>query len=640
MPDMLNTAVSGLLSFQRALNTTSHNISNVNTPGYSRQRVEFDTNAPGFLGGNFFGNGVRIDSVSRVYEQFLTKEVRDTTSVHSRLEKFGGLASHIDDVLADPQGGISPILHEFFVSAQNVADDPTSSTARFAMINNAQTLTARFDNIDNRLDELTQNTASEISSVVDDINGIVVAIRDVNLALEDANASGQVNQQSSDLLDRRDKLLTKLAERVDISVINEQENQISIFIGNGQTVLNGTVAFSLSTQPNVGDPTQDVITYNGLLTVSDISSRLTGGELGGLLDFRKNVLEPTRNSLGRTAIAIAETMNAQMRDGMDLDGNLGQNFFAYSNPQVNSFTTNTGTATVSAVISDVSALTIDNYEIEFDGANWTLTSDSGNTATVANGAPATLAFEGMTLTINGTGALPGDRFTIKPTVAAAGTLEVLTTDSRQIAAAAPVRTRSSLGNLGTLDISAGVVTDVTNANLLNTATFTFDTPPTTFTADVDVVVAGVPILAGAAITYTNNMTIDANGWQVNLSGVPAANDVVMVESNVGGVGDNRNALNLANLQNLGVLDGGIASFQEDYSNLVGFVGSVTQASSIERDAQQSLLLQATERKDSKVGVNLDEEAADLIRFQQAYEATAQIINTVQTMFDTLLNSVR
>jgi len=640
MPDMLNTGVSGLLSFQRALTTTSHNISNVNTPGYSRQRVEFETNIPNSIGGNFYGSGVHIEGVARIYEQFLTREVRDTTSVFSRLEKFGELTAHIDDVLADPQGGISPILHDFFVAAQNVADDPTSSSSRFAMISNAQSLSARFDNLDNRLEDLSLNTATEISTVVDEINQIVLSIRDVNLALQDARGSGEITQQSSDLLDRRDQLLNELSERVDVSVINEQENQISIFIGNGQTVLTDTVAFSLSTQPNIGDPTQDVIAYNGLLTVADISANLTGGELGGLLDFRRNVLEPTRNSLGRTAIAIAEAVNAQMRDGMDLNGNLGGDFFAYSDPQVNAFSSNTGTATVSAVISDIGALTTDNYEIAFDGANWNLTSDSGNTASVATGAPAILTFEGLTLTINGTGAVLGDQFTIKPTFAGAGSLDVIMTDSSQIAAAVPIRTRSSLSNLGTVDISAGIVTDVTNANLLNTATFTFDTPATTFTADVDVVVGGVPIAAGGAITYSNNMVIDANGWQVSLNGTPAANDVLTVESNVGGVGDNRNALNLANLQSVGVLDGGVASFQQDYGRLVGFVGSVTQASAVERDAQQSLLLQAVERKSAKTGVNLDEEAADLIRFQQAYEATAQIISTVQVMFDTLLDSVR
>ena len=640
MPDMLNTAVSGLLTFQRALSTTSHNISNVNTEGYSRQNVEIATNTATRLGNSFFGNGVHIEAVVRAYDQFLTQEVRDTTSVHARLDKFRDLAAHIDDVLADPQGGVSPVLHNFFASVQEVADDPTSSTARFAMINNGQTLASTFHNIDNRFEELSQNTITDIRQVVDEINELVVAIRDINIALNDSNASGKVTQQSSDLLDRRDQLLTELARRVDISVINEQDNHISIFIGNGQTVLNGAEAFSLSAQPNVADPTQDVIAYNGLISVNDLSDQLTGGELGGLLEFRKNVLIPTQNSLGRTAIALAEVMNAQMRDGMDLNGNLGQDFYSYTNPQINSFTSNTGTATVSGVVSDVTALTIDNYEIAFDGANWTLSSDSGTTASVANGAPATLVFEGLTLTINGAGAVAGDRFTIKPTAAAAGSFQVVMTDSSEIAAMVPIRSQASLGNLGTLEVSPGVITDVTNANLLNTATFTFNNPPTTFTSNVDVVVGGVPILAGAAITFSNNMLIDANGWQVNLSGAPEASDVFTVESNAGGIGDNRNALSLANLQNLGVLDGGKATFQDDYGKLVGFVGSSTLAATIERDAQGALLSQAQSRKDSKVGVNLDEEAADLIKFQQAYEATARIISTVQTMFDTLLSSTR
>ena len=640
MPDMLNTAVSGLLSFQRALSTTSHNIANVNTEGYSRQRVELTTNTPSFLGGNFYGNGVHVDAVARIYDQFLTQELRDTTSVFSRLSKFGELSAHIDDVLADPQGGISPILHDFFSSVQDVADDPTSSTARFAMINTGETLTSRFQSIDNRFEELSKNTTTDIRNVVDEINQLAVAIRDVNIALSDASAAGRVTQQSSDLLDKRDALLNQLAERVDISVINEQDNHISIFIGNGQTILSDTEAFSLTAQPSLADPTQDVIAYNGLNSVTDISAQLNGGELGGLLDFRNNELEPTRNSLGRTAIGLAEIMNAQMRDGMDLNGNLGQDFYSYRPPAVNAFTSNTGTATVSGVISDVSGLTIDNYEIEFDGANWTLTSDSGTTATVANGSPATLTFEGLTLTIDGAAAVAGDRFTIKPTVFGAGTLQVIMSDPSEVAAAVPIRTLSSLNNLGSAEISPGIITDVTNPNLLNTATFTFDSPPATFTSDVDVVVGGVAFAAGSSIPYSANMAIDANGWQVSLNGVPQASDVLTVESNAGGTGDNRNALNIANLQHFSVFDGNFATLQEDYGRLVGFVGSSTQAASVERDAQESLLIQAQSRKDSRVGVNLDEEAADLIKFQQAYEASARIISTVQTMFDTLLNSTR
>ena len=434
--------------------------------------------------------------------------------------------------------------------------------------------------------------------------------------------------------------MNELAEKIDITVIDERENNLSIFIGNGQTVLSGIENFTLNTQPDVSDPTREVIAYNGLITVYDISSNLSGGELGGLLDFRDGVLDPTRNALGRTAIGIAETFNAQMRDGMDLNGNLGQDFFSYSAPQSIAFASNIGTPTVATVISDVTALTTDDYQLAFDGVNWTLTSDSGSSASVANGAPATLVFEGMTLTINGATAVAGDRFTIKPTLAGADGLQVITTDPSAIAAALPVRSSASLNNLGNVDISPGIVTDVTDPNLLNSVTFTFDAPPTTLRADADVVVGGVSYIAGAAIPYSNNMVVDANGWQVSLNGVPQAGDVFTVESNLGGSGDNRNALNLANLQNSGVFDGGIASFQETYGSLVGFVGSQTLAANLERDAQESLLFQAVDRKSSKASVNLDEEAADLVRYQQAYEATARLISTAQILFETLLDSVR
>ena len=217
---------------------------------------------------------------------------------------------------------------------------------------------------------------------------------------------------------------------------------------------------------------------------------------------------------------------------------------------------------------------------------------------------------------------------------------MLIDDPNEIAAALPIRSSASLDNLGNAAISAGIVTDSSNANLLVPANFTFDNPATSFRSDVDVVVGGTTYAAGAAVPYSNNMVVDANGWQVSLSGVPQPNDLLSVQSNVGGRGDNRNMLNLANLQSRGLFDGGNASFQEDYGTLVGYVGSQTLAAGLERDAQQSLLFQAIDRKTSKASVNLDEEAADLIRFQQAYEATARIITTAQTMFDTILNSIR
>ena len=649
MPDMLNTAVSGLLSFQRALGTTSHNIANVNTAGYSRQTVEITANTPSFTGNSYSGNGSNVESIQRSYDQFLTQEVRDVGTAHSRLSKFAELSGHIDDVLADPQGGISPILHDLFNSMQEVSDDPASSTARFAMINAAQSFSEGFHNVSTRLEQLAENTRSDVRDVIDETNALVLAIRDVNLAITQIRGtSGNGSQQSGDLLDKRDALLTSLSEKVDISVVEGPDNSMSVFIGNGQSVLTGTAVNTLEVRTDPNDPANDVIVYNGPVSAFDLSSQLQGGELGGILSFKSNILIPITNALGRTAIGVAEAVNIQMRQGMDLNGDLGGDFFSYADAQIFSATANTGTATVTSDITDIGALTTSDYSLTYDGANWLITSDKGTTATVANGAPATLVFEGLTLTIDGATAAAGDRFTIKPTLGGASSIDVVITDPKLIAAAAPIRTSDSLSNLGSVNISAGVVTN--SANLLTPAppalggvipdvNFTF-TSPTSFTSNATVVTGGVSYAPAAAIPYVNNMQIDANGWQVSLNGVPAANDLFEVQSNEGGTGDNRNALNLANLQSLAILNGGTASFQDDYGTLVGFVGSQTQSANVSRDAQALLLTQAVSRNSSVVGVNLDEEAADLLRYQQAYQAAAQVISAVQTLFDTLIQSTR
>ena len=646
MPDMLNTAVSGLLSFQRALGTVSHNITNVNTEGYSRQRVEIRPQYPAYVGGSYYGNGAMVNSVGRVYDQFLTSELRSTSSVNSKMEMLTNLAGHVDNVLADPVGGISPIMHDFFSAVQDVADDPSSTTARYNMINVANTLTDRFHNIDERFQQLQENTAKDIRTTVDEINNLVENIRQMNVDLNKLSANGDASQQSSDLLDNRDRLLQELSQKINITVVNEGTTDLSIFIGNGQTVLNGSKAFKLDAVPNLGDPTQDYIVYNGFSQITDLTDSLKGGgELGALLEFRDSVLTETRNDLGRVAIALAETFNQQHQQGLDLNNDLGADFFGIASPQVLTYTGNTGSASISATVSDVTQLTRYDYTLQYDGANWTLTSDSGAvSAAVADAAPGdtTISFEGITLVIDGAtnASAVGDRYRIKPTIDGAGSIQTLISDPLLIAASTPVRSASSLDNLGTTQISPAVVTDASNANLFDTVTLSFDNPPATLRSTSAVVVDGVAYAAGAAIPFSNGMTLASNGWQVDLSGIPQAGDVLTVEKNTDGQGDNGNILKLANLQNAGILDGGNTNYQEAYSTLVGRVGTQAAAAESQREAASALLTQARDRKTSLTGVNLDEEAADLVRYQQAYEAASRIISTTQTLFESLLNAVR
>ena len=649
MGDILGNAVSGLLSFQRALSTTSHNIANVNTEGYSRQRVELDTRNPSLVGGRFIGSGVEITSIERSYDQFITNNLRESTSSFYRLDKFTELSSQIDDILADPQGGISPILQEFFSAVQDVADDPSSGSARLQLINVGESLVNRFNAFDTRLQSLKDNTETDIETQVNEINQLAASIADINQTLEEINSGGELSQQSSDLLDQRDALLQELSQHISIQVINEPNNLITVQIGNGQTMVTGTTAFGLSVQPATGDPSRNIIVYNGFATVNDLSGQLKGGELGGLLDYRDTVLEPAVNSLGRLAIGLADSFNDQHREGMDLLDNLGGNFFGFNQPRTTPFTSNSGTSTVTTTVFDVSQLTINDYTLNYDGTNWTLVSDAGTSSTPAdvladtpNLGDTTIRFEGLEVVIDAASVpVSGDRFTIRPTIEGARTIDVLISDPNQIAAAAPIRGISSLNNLGDLAISPGEVVDAANPQLLDSVTFAFDNPPTTFTATADVVVGGSTFLAGASIPYSNNMQVEANGWRVNLTGLsPQAGDVLSVEANFGGNGDNRNALDLAGLQTTGLLDNGVNNYQEDYSVLVGRIGAQTHSASVDREAQLSLLTQAEERRSQVAGVNLDEEAADLIKYQQAYEAAARMISTAQTLFETLINAAR
>ncbi len=638
MGDMLGNAVSGLLSFQRALTTTSHNISNVNTPGYSRQRVELDTRNPSLVGGQYVGSGVEITSIRRSYDQFITSNLRESTSSHSRLQKFTELASQIDDILADPQGGLSPVLQEFFTAVQDVNNDPSSGSARYQLISAAETLVNRFHTFDARLNNLSANTEGEIKTTVEEINQITANIAQINKTLQETNASGNLDQQSSDLLDQRDALLQELSSKVTINVINERENNITVLIGNGQTVVAGANAYDLSVIADQADPTQNIIVYNGLSGASDISDQLTGGELGGQLDFRNNMLTPAANSLGRMAIGIADSFNDQHHEGMDLLGNLGGDFFSFSQPGTipNSANSPASTATVSTSITDISQLTTEDYTLSFDAGVWTVTSTSGSSSVIT--AP-TDTFEGLTFNIAGVAA-NGDRFTIKPTELGSGTIDVAISDPNLIAAAAAVRTSSSLDNLGDATISQGKVVDATHIDLLTSVDFTFNNPATDFVSTSDIVVNGTAYPAGASVPYSKNMLIESNGWQVTLDGDPQPGDVFTIESNQGGTGDNRNGLELLNLQIQGLFDNGTNSYQEAYSTIVGRIGSVTNSAMNNRDAQQALLTQAEDRRNQVSGVNLDEEAADLIKYQQAYEAAARVITIAQTLFQSLIDSTR
>jgi flagellar hook-associated protein 1 FlgK len=615
-----------MLAFQRALEMTGHNIANANTPGYSRQIAEFGTRGGQDIGVGFIGAGTQITTIKRVYDQMLGEQWRTATTGQARFDTLSSLASRLDTLLADPTTGLNSGLQAFFQSVQDVANDPGSIAARQALLGEAQGITQRFQALDQRLAESEAEVNQRISFSVDNINRLAESIADINNKI--ARSGGLGGNQPNDLLDQRDTLIRSLAEEVSVSTALQDDGTMSLFIGSGQTLVIGSQVSRLAVQGSEFDPTRLEVVYQGSGGNTPLGSSMSGGTLGGLIDFRTQMLDPTRQSLGRTATAFVQSFNEQHASGMDLRGALGQDFFSIAPPTILYSGNNGSSGTAAATVSDLSALTGDDYVLSFDGAAYSLAKrTTGQVIPMAgSGTPADpFVADGLSISVSGAPAA-GDRILIRSASDATGSLGVLITDSQAIAMAAPTRTLTSNANLGNGIVSAATVADIGDPGLLTTAVIEF-TSPTTYS-----------INGAGSFAYTEGAPIAVNGSEFTISGSPLAGDRFTLEANFGASGDNRNGLLLGGLQAVNVLDGGTVSIMSSYGELVAGVGSATYQIQANLDAQNVVARNAEDAHLANSGVNVDEEAANLLRYQQAYQAAARVVSVVNTLFESLLNA--
>jgi flagellar hook-associated protein 1 FlgK len=631
---IFGSGVSAMNAAQIGLATTEHNIANANTPGFTRQEIVQGTRLPQSTGAGYVGQGVDVSTVKRIYNEFLFNQVLQGQTQASQLETYYQQIGQIDNMLADSDAGLSPAIQEFFSAVNNVASSPDSQASRQAMLGSAQFLAARFQSLNQRLSDINNSINGQISSSVMTINSYAqqIATMNKNIVLAQAAFNGQL---PNDLLDQRDQLISQLNKEIKTTVVKQSDGSINVFIGAGQSLVVGERTMPLQTVQSLTDPTKLEVAYGSSSAnlVRAQQSSFQGGNLGGLLAFRSESLDAPQNALGRVAMVLADTFNQQHKLGQDLTGALGGNFFTQPVPSVNASTANTGSATVSASIADSSALTGSDYTLRFDGGTaYTLTRLSDNTVTSFASLPQTV--DGLTITTTA-GAIAGDSYMIRPTINGARDIAVAISDTSKIAAAAPIRTNAVLANLGTGRISAGTVNAVlpVNANLQQPVSIVFDNPPTTYTVTGTGVpsspVSGVPYTAGADITY--------NGWTIQITGAPVAGDTFTVASNTNATADNRNALLLANLQTRNTIAGGTTSYQGAYAQLVSQVGNKTHEMGLTSQAQISMVNQIIQTQQSVSGVNLDEEAANLMRYQRAYQAAGRVIQVANSLFDTLLS---
>ncbi|MEO1201594.1 MAG: flagellar hook-associated protein FlgK [Pseudomonadota bacterium] len=625
MPDLMNTSLTGMLAFQRALNVTSHNIANANTPGYSRQVAEFSTRVGTGSGSGYVGGGTQVTTIKRIYDSILGEQLQNSATGLVRLNTLNDLASRVDTLLADADTGLNTGLQSFFNSVQDLANDPASIPTRQALMGEANGIVSRFHSLSDQLSELDGEVNERLRLSVGTINQLAQAVADVNDRIALAGSAGQ---PPNDLLDERDRLILSLSEEVAVSTIVQDDGSMNVFIGSGQSLVVGNQIQTLAVRSSEFDVTRLNVAYEGAAGTTALDTQLTGGALGGLLEFRSRMLDPARQSLGQTAVAFAAEFNAQHQSGMDLRGQLGGAFFAIDPPAILYSGNNTGSGTAAASVSDLGAFTGADYRLDFDGASYTLTRvDTGQTIPMTGTGTAADPFlaDGIAIEVGGAPAA-GDSIVIQTASQAAASITSLMDDPLNIAMAMPTRSSASLANLGDATISPAAVADSGDPGLLSSAVIEF-TGPATYS-----------INGAGSFAYTDGAPIVINGSEVTISGAPAVGDQFTIEANVGASGDNGNGLMLANIQSVGLLDNGAISINENYGRLVTSVGSTTGQVQASLDAQNVVYRNAENAVLSNSGVNLDEEAAKLVQYQQAYQAAAQVVNVAKSLFDSLLNA--
>lgn len=626
MANVMSTGVSGLLAFQRALDTTSQNIANVATPGYSRQRVELATRPAQAYGNGWVGSGVQVTTIARVYDSFLATQVRSSASSLSHYDTIATEAERLDNVLGDSKTGLATSYQNLINAFQDVANDPSSVTSRQVLLSQAKIFSDQLAGYDDRMRTFDSEINARLQTETSAVSTLAESLAKLNGQISEAY--GRTGQPPNDLLDQRDLVIDEISKYVDVTVVGQENGSSNVFIGTGQPLVVGNVATKLSVTPDQYDPTRltvAVSSQNG--TKIDVASQMSGGSLGGLLEYRSQILDPARDALGKVAAGIVSIVNEQHSQGITLSGAMGGQFFSMGSPTVLAATNNSST-TASATITSATALTGNDYILEYTGSWQLRNATTGATVPMAGTGTALDPFtaDGLSITVGSSPAV-GDKFRIEPTRDLIDGLKLDITDPTAVAAASPVRTAASTGNTGSGTISPPRVLDASNGDLRDPVTIAF-TSATTFTAN------------GNSYTYTPGQNIDVNGWRVQINGAPAAGDQFTVADNSTGTGDNSNLLAMISALESPSLNGGTTSVADASTQLVAKIGTQTSQAQANRDAFEVVHDQDVSAQQSVSGVNLDEEAANLIMLQQAYQAAAQLISVAQQMFDSLLDATR
>lgn len=676
MASLINIGMSGLGAAQSGMYTLGNNIANADVESYSRQQNVQKTKGGQQVGQVFIGTGTTLADVRRVYNAFIENQLRTTTSLSSEASSYLDQITPLDTSLSSSDTGITAALKTFFTAMQDAAAKPAEDSSRQLLLSSAQSLAKRFNTLSSQLNQQLSNVNSNMAGIADQVNNLTKTIAELNTQITRVGATAG---QPNDLLDQRDGAVRELNKLIGTDVV-EREGNYDVYLKNGQALVLGKTTQTLGVEPSAADPTRSSLILNRGSTKMDITISATGGELGGLIRYRTDTLDPALNELGRVALAVADAINSQLAQGVDKNGNFGATLFgdinsakAISERSIAKSTNSAGSGNLDVTIKDPGKLSTSDYQVTFTSATGYSVrklpegTEMGRYDLSDDPAP---VIDGFTLSLNGGGLAAGDSFKITPTRNAAAGIETVLTDPKGLALSSPLTATSGSGNKGT-----GVITQPTLTSKLDIydaaqrsqlqAGLTYSTPvKLVFGDDTTSPQAykmydakGTEIGSGTIVPGQENKLqlsvpmVDGNGnslggnftFEMSVSGAPQNGDSYTVALTGAGSSDNRNAQAVIDLQTKSTIEVGAngkgISFTDAYAKLVSNVGGKAGQAQMDSDATNALHTSALDSRNGLSGVSVDEEVGNLVKFQQYYTASSQIIKAAQETFATLINSL-
>lgn len=677
MASLINIGMSGLGAAQSGMYTLGNNIANADVESYSRQQNVQKTKGGQQVGQVFIGSGTTLADVRRVYNAFLENQLRSTTSLSSDATSYLNQITPLDTALSSSDTGITAALKSFFSAMQDAAAKPSEDASRQLLLTSAQSLAKRFNTLSAQLNQQNSDINANMASIADKVNALTQSIADLNGQISKMTA---LNGQPNDLLDQRDGAVRELSALIGADVVEQKNGNYDIYLKNGQALVLGNTTQTIGVQPSATDPTRMSLILNRGSTKMDITSTTTGGELGGLIRYRKDTLDPALNELGRVALVVADAINSQLAQGIDKNGDFGATLFgdinsaaAISQRSVAKTGNSAGSGNLDVTIKDTGKLSTSDYQVTFTSATGYSVrklpegTDMGSFDLTDTPPP---VIDGFTLSLNGGGLSAGDSFKITPTRNAAAGIDTVLTDPKRLALASPLTATSGSGNKGTGVITQPTLTsemdiyDAAQRSQLQTG-LKYSTPVKLVFGDdtsspqaykmydakgteigSGTIVPGqenklqlsVPMVDGSGNSLGGNFT-----FEMSVSGAPKNGDSYTVALSGAGSADNRNALSVIDLQTKSTVEVGAngkgISFTDAYAKLVSNVGGKAGQAQMDSDATTALHASAVESRNGLSGVSIDEETGNLVKFQQYYTASSQIIKAAQETFATLINSL-